>query len=150
MVRLSVIAAAAAALGSASTFTVPTGAPLLRPAHRAHGVRALQAQQRDDSAAGISRRETIFRAACPQGVISDTTALSQLSILEDAHADLFEKVVPSVCYVSTEYTGMANQLNLDASPIPKDFGTRSSCNKALWQNFVLYAVHLVLRESTEK
>jgi S1-C subfamily serine protease len=138
MVRLSVIAAAAAALGSASAFTVPTGAPLLRPAHRAHGVRALQAQQRDDSAAGISRRETIFRAAAfgavaatsglpgmasAQGVISDSTALSQLSILEDAQADLFEKVVPSVCYISTEYTSMANQLNLDASQLPKGVGT---------------------------
>ena len=138
MVRLSVIAAAAAALGSAAAFAPPTGAPLLRPAHRPQGVRALQAQQHGDSAAGISRRETVFRAAAfgavaatsglpglagAQGVISDSTALTQLSILEEAQADLFDKVVPSVCYISTEYTSMATQLNLDASQLPKGVGT---------------------------
>jgi len=58
-----------------------------------------------------------------QGVISDSTALTQLSILEEAQADLFDKVVPSVCYISTEYTSMATQLNLDASQLPKGVGT---------------------------
>lgn len=140
MVRLSVLAASLAAVGSAAAFAPSSGAPLLRGAApavaRPHsGVRALAAH--DDS--GVSRRETVFRAAAfgalaasglpslaNAQVISDTAstaAMNQLSIIENAQADLFDRVVPSVCYISTEYTSMATQLNLDASQLPKGVGT---------------------------
>lgn len=143
MVRLSVIAvsfAAAAAVGSASAFAPPAVTPLLRgqTASRANaGVRALSAHQQGGDA-GVSRRETLLRgvafgALAASGlpalvnaqVISDTVspAMSELSILEQAQADLFDRVVPSVCYISTEYTSMATQLNLDASQLPKGVGT---------------------------
>merc|ERR1711966_411130 len=48
---------------------------------------------------------------------------SQIQALEEVQADLFQKVVPSVCYISTEYTSMGGQLNLDVSQLPKGVGT---------------------------
>jgi len=144
MVRLSVLAASIAAIGSASAFAPASHVPLRRSSAsassaRTTGVRELSATARD-SEAGVSRRETLFRAATfgallgagglpnlahAQSVISDNVspALTQLRVLEEAQADLFQKVVPSVCYISTEYTSMAGQLNLDASQLPKGVGT---------------------------
>ena len=36
---------------------------------------------------------------------------------------LFQDAVPSVAFISTEYTSMAQQLNLDASQLPKGVGS---------------------------
>ena len=139
MVRLSFIAAAAA-LGSASAFAPPPGAPLrLRGSSSASrasavaGVRALTAHHEPVVSREAILRTAAFGALAIMGrpahtsaqVISDTVspAMSALSVLEQAQADLFERVVPSVCYISTEYTSMAQQLNLDASQLPKGVGT---------------------------
>ena len=42
---------------------------------------------------------------------------------EDEQVKLFEEAVPSVCFISTEYTTMAQQLNLGADNLPKGVGT---------------------------
>jgi len=55
-------------------------------------------------------------------VISDSVS-DQLSAIEERQADLFAKVVPSVTFISTEYTSMAQQLNLPVDQMPKGVGT---------------------------
>ena len=42
---------------------------------------------------------------------------------EDDQIRIFEQAVPSVCFISTEYTTMAQQLNLGADNLPKGVGT---------------------------
>ena len=135
---------ALALVGSAAAFApAPSAHGLRTPAARS-GVLALQAAKSDKEARGYgaSRRETLYRAAAfgaalgvgvagapsaarAQPIISDNVspALSQIQALEEVQADLFQKVVPSVCYISTEYTSMAGQLNLDVSQLPKGVGT---------------------------
>ena len=135
---------ALALVGSAAAFASAPRAPGLRTPAARSGVLALQAAKSDKEARGYdaSRRETLFRAAAfgaalgvgvagapsatrAQPIISDNVspALSQIQALEQVQADLFQKVVPSVCYISTEYTSMAGQLNLDVSQLPKGVGT---------------------------
>ena len=132
MVRLSVLAASVAT--AAAFAPVPSS---YAPRLRASGVRSVTALAGSD---GLSRREAVLGAAVfgaaltasgfpkvagAQPVISDTVspAMDSLAILEEAQADLFERVVPSVCFISTEYTSMATSLNLDASQLPKGVGT---------------------------
>lgn len=45
------------------------------------------------------------------------------TLSEDDQIKLFEEAVPSVCFISTEYTTMAQQLNLGADNLPKGVGT---------------------------
>jgi len=55
--------------------------------------------------------------------VSDNGQLDQLSLLHDAEADLFQNVVPSVVYITTEYTSMAAQLDTPIDQLPKGVGT---------------------------
>jgi len=135
MVRLSVLASMAAAAGSAAAFSAPPA--IARHLRSSSGANALSMHA---EGAGVSRRGALLRGAAygalaaaglPQlagaqdglpGIISDTVS-ERLSALEEAQADLFDKVVPSVCFISTEYTSMANQLNLPTDQLPKGVGT---------------------------
>lgn len=42
---------------------------------------------------------------------------------EKNNIDMFEKLSPSVCYISTEYKNIAGKLDIDTSKIPKGVGT---------------------------
>jgi len=46
-----------------------------------------------------------------------------LEEVENEQVTLFQDAVPSVAFISTEYTSMAQQLNLDASQLPKGVGS---------------------------
>ena len=46
-----------------------------------------------------------------------------LNYIEDVNINLFEKIIPSVCYISTEYTSMGEKFNLDKNDLPKGVGT---------------------------
>lgn len=46
-----------------------------------------------------------------------------LADLEDEQVKLFEEAVPSVCFISTEYTTVAASLNLDPTQLPKGVGS---------------------------
>ena len=43
--------------------------------------------------------------------------------IEKKQANIFQTAVPSVCYISTEYTGMADKYNLNKDDLPKGVGT---------------------------
>jgi len=42
---------------------------------------------------------------------------------EEKYIKLFEKLTPSVCYISTEYKDIANKLSINSTNIPKGVGT---------------------------
>jgi|LauGreDrversion4_2_1035121.scaffolds.fasta_scaffold50911_3 S1-C subfamily serine protease len=43
--------------------------------------------------------------------------------IEKKQSNIFQKAIPSVCYISTEYTGMADKYNLNKEDLPKGVGT---------------------------
>jgi S1-C subfamily serine protease len=45
------------------------------------------------------------------------------TIDEENHISLFEKLSPSVCYISTEYKNIAGKFNMDIDSIPQGIGT---------------------------
>mmetsp|Transcript_3458 Transcript_3458/g.8430 ORF Transcript_3458/g.8430 Transcript_3458/m.8430 type:complete len:466 (-) Transcript_3458:59-1456(-) len=70
--------------------------------------------------AGVASALLQGYATPADAVISDFAKLREL---EDLQAEIFEQSVPSVCFISTEYTSMAQQLNLDSNSLPKGVGS---------------------------
>ena len=75
------------------------------------------------SVGDVNRRQLL-------GLLSAGLAISGLPLRsnayllgEDEQVKLFDDAVPSVCFISTEYTTMAQQLNLGADNLPKGVGT---------------------------
>ena len=46
-----------------------------------------------------------------------------LKYIEEEQEKIFKNAIPSVCYISTEYTSMAEKLNLNKDDLPKGVGT---------------------------
>mmetsp|Transcript_11348 Transcript_11348/g.17847 ORF Transcript_11348/g.17847 Transcript_11348/m.17847 type:complete len:465 (-) Transcript_11348:178-1572(-) len=76
-----------------------------------------------------SRRQLLSQAAvlAAAGALGlGSPKFAEAMNLEEAESEqekLFEDAVPSVCFISTDYTSMAESLNLDASALPKGVGS---------------------------
>lgn len=72
---------------------------------------------------------------------------SAFKLDEEEQISLFDSSVPSVCFISTEYTTMAQQLNLDANNLPKGVGTGF-----VWDNqgHIVTNFHVINKVDTAK
>jgi len=50
-------------------------------------------------------------------------AKNLLNYMEEKQKELYDTTVPSVCYISTEYTSMGEKFNIDNNDLPKGVGT---------------------------
>ena len=80
------------------------------------------------------RREMIFfsialntlnskKASAEQSVIDKISSKDIIKYIEDEQTNIFEKSISSVCYISTEYSSMADKYNLNKDDLPKGVGT---------------------------
>lgn len=118
-----------------------TAAPSLRGgqqrASAASGISRIGMQAKDSSEGqGVSRRDTLgllslapFVAA---GLATGKAAPAEAKFLpiEDLMTKAFSSAVPSVCFISTEYTSMAAAGGMDPSNLPKGVGSGFVWDKA--------------------
>ena len=67
----------------------------------------------------------IRRVSAEQSII-DINKISSKDIIkciEEEQTNIFEKSISSVCFISTEYTSMADKYNLNKDDLPKGVGT---------------------------
>mmetsp|Transcript_2631 Transcript_2631/g.5872 ORF Transcript_2631/g.5872 Transcript_2631/m.5872 type:complete len:469 (-) Transcript_2631:112-1518(-) len=89
---------------------------------------ALAMQSKDDSNVP-SRRDALAAlsllplAALATGTAAPKPASAGLLPYEEILTKVFETAVPSVCFISTDYTSMAEGLNMDVSKLPKGVGS---------------------------
>ena len=80
------------------------------------------------------RREMIFysialntlnskKVSAEQSVIDKISSKDIIKYIEDEQTNIFEKSISSVCYISTEYSSMADKYNLNKDDLPKGVGT---------------------------
>ena len=61
--------------------------------------------------------------AVEQSVVDKLSSKDIIKYIEEEQTNIFEKVKPSVCYISTEYSSMADKYNLNKDDLPKGVGT---------------------------
>ena len=71
----------------------------------------------------------IRKASAEQSVSVSVSVLDKISskdiikFIEEEQTNIFEKSISSVCFISTEYTSMADKYNLNKDDLPKGVGT---------------------------
>jgi S1-C subfamily serine protease len=63
------------------------------------------------------------KANAEQSIIDKVSAKDIMKYIEEEQANIFEKSISSVCYISTEYSSMADIYNLNEDDVPKGVGT---------------------------
>ena len=76
----------------------------------------------------LNRREMVYKSfligtAPFLGEFVKSKSVEAFTLDEEKTIKLYEKLSPSVCYISTEYKSIAQKLDVDASNIPKGVGT---------------------------
>lgn len=61
--------------------------------------------------------------AVEQSVVDKLSSKDIIKYIEEEQTNIFEKAKPSVCYISTEYSSMADKYNLNKDDLPKGVGT---------------------------
>ena len=56
-------------------------------------------------------------------IIDKVSTKDIMKYIEEEQANIFEKSISSVCYISTEYSSMADKYNLNKDDLPKGVGT---------------------------
>jgi S1-C subfamily serine protease len=65
----------------------------------------------------------IKKANAEQSIIDKVSTKDIMKYIEEEQANIFEKSISSVCYISTEYSSMADKYNLNKDDLPKGVGT---------------------------
>jgi len=65
----------------------------------------------------------IRKAYAEQSIIDKTSTKDIIKFIEEEQTIIFEKSISSVCFISTEYTSMADKYNLNKEDLPKGVGT---------------------------
>jgi S1-C subfamily serine protease len=65
----------------------------------------------------------IKKANAEQSIIDKVGTKDIMKYIEEEQANIFEKSISSVCYISTEYSSMADKYNLNKDDLPKGVGT---------------------------
>ena len=67
----------------------------------------------------------IRKASAEQSVsvIDKISSKDIIKFIEEEQTNIFEKSISSVCFISTEYTSMADKYNLNKDDLPKGVGT---------------------------
>lgn len=78
------------------------------------------------AALGVPQQGAAKAIARDEDEVDDSGLVSeseQLSVMEMAQADIFDKAVPATVFISTEYTSMASQFRVPLEQLPKGVGT---------------------------
>lgn len=71
----------------------------------------------------MDRREMIAKGLIVANIPIINKVANAFTLDETNNIDLFDKLTPSVCYISTEYKNIAEKLEVDTTNIPKGVGT---------------------------
>mmetsp|Transcript_18171 Transcript_18171/g.45830 ORF Transcript_18171/g.45830 Transcript_18171/m.45830 type:complete len:469 (-) Transcript_18171:168-1574(-) len=156
MRTIAVCALAALPLVSGAFVTPTPGAalhvPSLRGSSSSRPPLALDMQARDDSPAS-TRRDALAAlsllplAALAAGGAAPKPASAGLLPIEELMTRVFENAVPSVCFISTDYTSLAEGFNMDTSKIPKGVGSGFVWDK---EGHIVTNFHVINKVDTAK
>mmetsp|Transcript_40663 Transcript_40663/g.95605 ORF Transcript_40663/g.95605 Transcript_40663/m.95605 type:complete len:470 (+) Transcript_40663:87-1496(+) len=123
----------AVCVASTSAFAPQAGMPLpmrLAKSTSARNPLSTVSMAAQDDQEAFNRRNLLQRvakssvaAAILGPVAAKVSNAVTLAEVEEEQIKLFQDAVPSVCFISTEYTSMAAQLNLDPTQLPKGVGS---------------------------
>lgn len=65
----------------------------------------------------------LFNPSKVKSTIENVPISNQIEAIEKKQSELFKKIAESTCYISTDYSSMATQLNLDAEQVPTGVGS---------------------------
>lgn len=69
------------------------------------------------------RRNVLYTGLGLSLLPKNAYAKNLLNYMEEKQKELYDTTVPSVCYISTEYTSMGEKFNIDNNDLPKGVGT---------------------------
>ena len=72
---------------------------------------------------GINNIKPVYGYTSAYDTISDTNKINILNYIEKEQDKLYDDAIPSVCYISTEYTSMGEKFNLNKEDLPKGVGS---------------------------
>ena len=69
------------------------------------------------------RRNVLYTGLGLSLLPKNAYAKNLLNYMEEKQKELYDTTVPSVCYISTEYTNMGEKFNINKDGLPKGVGT---------------------------
>ena len=66
---------------------------------------------------------SLFNPSKVKSTIENVPISNQIEAIEKKQSELFKKIAESTCYISTDYSSMATQLNLDTEQVPTGVGS---------------------------
>ena len=72
---------------------------------------------------GINNIKPVYGYTSAYNTIIDTSNINILNYIEKEQDKLYDEAIPSVCYISTEYTSMGEKFNLNKEDLPKGVGS---------------------------